>query len=77
VTHLRGRRATRALVPSASAGGVALVLYVIIAVGTTKNANAAGFSIVVGGVLLGLFTLVVAFLITVLISSFVGRRTQP
>jgi hypothetical protein len=30
-----------------------------------------------GGVLLGLFTFVVALLITVIISSFAGRRTQP
>lgn len=72
---MNGRIATRALVPSAIAGGIALVLYVIISVATTKNTNAA--SIVVGGVLLGLFTLVVAFLITVIISSFVGRRAQP
>ena len=77
VTHMSGRSATRALVPSGIAGVIALVLYVIIAAATAKNANAPGFSIVVGGVLLGLFTFVVAFLITVLISSFVGRRTQP
>jgi hypothetical protein len=75
VIHMRGRIATRAFVPSAIAGGIALVIYVIIAAATIKNANAA--SIVVGGVLLGLFTFVVAFLITVLISSFVGRRAQP
>src|SRR5258706_9604854 len=77
VTHMSGRSATRALVPSGIAGVIALVLYVIIAAATAKNANAPGFSIVVSGVLLGLFTFVVAFIITVIISSFVGRRTQP
>jgi hypothetical protein len=71
---MRGRIATRALVPSAIAGGIALVIYVIISATTAKNANAT--SIVVGGVLLGLFTLVVAFIITVIISSIVGRRAQ-
>ena len=74
---MRGRIATRALVPSAIAGVIALVIYVIIAAATAKNANVTGLSIVVGGVLLGLFTFIVAFIITVLISSFVGRRTQP
>jgi len=72
-----GRIATRALVPSAIAGVIALVIYVIIAAATAHNANAPGFSLVVGGVLLGLFTFVVAFIITVIISSIVGHRTQP
>ena len=74
---MSGRIVTRALVPSAIAGVIALVIFVIISAATVKNANAPGFSIIVGGVLLGLFTFVVAFIITVIISSSVGRRTQP
>jgi hypothetical protein len=74
---MSGRIATRALVPSAIAGVIALVIYVIISAATAKNANAPGFSIVVGGMLLGLFTFVVAFIITVIISAIVGRRAQP
>ena len=42
VTHMSGRSATRALVPSGIAGVIALVLYVIIAAATAKNANALG-----------------------------------
>jgi uncharacterized PurR-regulated membrane protein YhhQ (DUF165 family) len=73
---MRGPIATRALVPSAIAGVIALVIYVIISAATAKNANVTGLSIVVGGVLLGLFTFVVAFIITALISAIVGRRAQ-
>jgi hypothetical protein len=71
---MSGRIAIQALGRSAIAGVIAFIIYVIISAATAKNANAA--SIVVGGVLLGLFTLVVAFIIGVIISSIIGRRAQ-
>ena len=71
VRHMMGQIARRAVINSVLAGIIAGIIYVIIAV-VTKSGTAT--SIAVGGVLIGLFTLVVAFIINILISSIFARR---
>ena len=66
-----GQIVRRAAGTSVIAGIIAGVIYAIIA--RVTNSGTAT-SVVVGAVLIGLFTLVVAFMITIIFSSIFARR---
>ena len=66
-----GQIALRAAGTSVIAGIIAGVIYAIIA-GITNSGSAT--IVVVGAVLIGLFTLVVAFIINIIFSSIFARR---
>ena len=68
-------RVTRALISSGVAGAIALVIYVIIAAAVKGGVVFSGVFILVGAVLLGLFTFVVALVINLIISSIFARRS--
>jgi hypothetical protein len=67
---MTGRRMQRALTSSAISGVIAAIIYAIISALT----NAGATQVIVGAVAIGLFTLVIAFIINVIISSLFARQ---
>ena len=65
------RRLPSIALSSLGAGMIAAIIYAIIFVSSTKNVTAA--ETIIGALLLGAFTFVVAFIINIIISTIVAR----